>query len=211
MAADGVVVGFYLDAAAVGAEVVPVEQGGAERSDQAVGDVTGAWCVVVVFFRQGAAQHRDGGPHHVHRVAGRRQGFESRFHAGRQAAQRLEFFLVAGELGVAGQLAVYQQVGDFLEFAGGGEVEDVIAAVVQVVAGATDGAQGGVAGGNTGEGDRFLGLGKNLQGFAHVDLQLLKCIAVNVGFIGACRKRRARPCPGRGRWPPPGGVRVQVW
>jgi hypothetical protein len=40
---------------------------------------------------------------------------------------------------------MHQQVGNFLELAAGGEVEDVIAAVVQVIAGAADRAQRGVA------------------------------------------------------------------
>ena len=45
-----------------------------------------------------------------------------------------------------GRCAVDQQVGDLLELALLGDVEDVVAAVMQVVAGAADGAQRGVAG-----------------------------------------------------------------
>jgi len=49
-------------------------------------------------------------------------------------------------------------MGDFLEFAGLGDVEDVVTTVVQVVAAATDGAQRGAAGGYAGQGDGFFGL-----------------------------------------------------
>jgi hypothetical protein len=38
-----------------------------------------------------------------------------------------------------GQLAVNQQVGDFFEFAMRGDIENVIAAIVQIVAAAPDG------------------------------------------------------------------------
>ncbi len=53
---------------------------------------------------------------------------------------------------------MHEQVGDFLEFAFRGEVEDVVAAVVEVVAAAADGAEGGVAGGDAGKRDGFFGL-----------------------------------------------------
>ena len=52
---------------------------------------------------------------------------------------------------------MHQQVSHFLELGLLGEIEDVVAAVLQVIAAAPDGAQRGVAGGNAGEGDRFLG------------------------------------------------------
>ncbi len=77
---------------------------------------------------------------------------------GGQAAQGLEPGLVGGQLGPVGQLAVHQQVSDFFELAGGGEVEDVVAAVVQVVAGAADSAQRGVACRHARQGHRFLRL-----------------------------------------------------
>src|SRR5436309_599510 len=60
----------------------------------------------------------------------------------------------------AGFFLVQEQVGNLLEFGLVGEVEDVIAAVVQVVAGAPDGAQGGVPGDDSGQGDRLLGLSR---------------------------------------------------
>ena len=57
------------------------------------------------------------------------------------AAQRLEFFLVRNQFGRGRQLLMHQQVGDFLELTGVGDVQDVIAAIVQVVAGQADGAK----------------------------------------------------------------------
>ena len=55
---------------------------------------------------------------------------------------------------------MHQQVGDFLELGVVGEFKDVVAAVVQVVAAATDGAQRRVAGGDAGQGDGFFGFGR---------------------------------------------------
>jgi len=52
----------------------------------------------------------------------------------------------------------FQQVGHLLELGLVGEVEDVVAAVVQVVAAAPDGAQRGIAGRHARKGDRLLGL-----------------------------------------------------
>ena len=65
MATDGIIIGFDLDAPAVVGEVVPVQQHGAERRHQAVGDVACALDVVVVFFRQRAAEGRDAGAHQL--------------------------------------------------------------------------------------------------------------------------------------------------
>ena len=88
----------------------------------------------------------------------RRQRLEHVAHRVRQAAQRAQLRLVGGELRAVRQRAVDQQIGDLLELAALGDVEDVVAAVVQIVAGVADGAQRGVAGGDAGEGDALLGL-----------------------------------------------------
>src|SRR5580693_3062978 len=74
----------------------------------------------------------------------------------RDAAQRLQLRLVACQLGARRQVLVDQEVGDLLELRGGGDLEDVVAAVVQVVAGAPDGAQRGVARGHSRKRDRLL-------------------------------------------------------
>lgn len=57
MPADGVVVGFHINVVAVEREVIPVQQHRAEAGHQLVGDVARAGVVVVVLFRQHAAQH----------------------------------------------------------------------------------------------------------------------------------------------------------
>jgi hypothetical protein len=49
------------------------------------------------------------------------------------------------KFGLGRQLFVDQQIGDFFEFARARDVENVIAAVVQVIAGLADRAQRGVA------------------------------------------------------------------
>ncbi|MNU38646.1 hypothetical protein D3C71_273230 [compost metagenome] len=158
VATDAVVVGLHVDDAAVVAEVVPVQQGGTQVGHQAVGDVARARGVVVVFFRQHAAQYGHGRAHHVHRVAGGGQGFQCNLQLRGQAAQAAQLFLVGLQFGLVGQLAMDQQVGDFLELAGVGDVQDVVAAVVQVVAAAADRAQRGVARDHAGQRDRLLGL-----------------------------------------------------
>lgn len=66
---------------------------------------------------------------------------------------------------------MYEQVGHFLEFAAFGEIENVIATIVQVVTGLADGAQGGVARGDAGQGDGFLGLEAGFDVMAHAVLQ----------------------------------------
>jgi hypothetical protein len=49
-----------------------------------------------------------------------------------------------------------QEVSDLLELAGLGDVEDIVAAIMQVVAGSADGTEGRVAGDNSGKRDRFF-------------------------------------------------------
>jgi hypothetical protein len=63
---------------------------------------------------------------------------------------------------------VHQQVGDLLELAGVGDVEDVVAAVVQVVAGASHRAQRGVAGDHARQCDGFLDLRPGGRDFCDV-------------------------------------------
>ena len=87
-----------------------------------------------------------------------------------EAAEAAQALLVVGELGGGGELAVEEEVGDLFELAVGGEVEDVVAAVVEVVAVAAYGAEGGVAGGDSGEGYGFFwleGVGGGFGGHGH--------------------------------------------
>jgi hypothetical protein len=64
-------------------------------------------------------------------------------------------------------MAVEEQVSDLFEGALRGEGENVVAAVVEVVAVAADGAEGGVAGGHAGEGDGFFGFEGGGLGHGH--------------------------------------------
>ena len=95
-----------------------------------------------------------------------RDALQDVLHRGGQAAQRLELLLVGRQLGRGRQLAVHQQVGHLLELRRLGEVEDVVAAVVQVVALAADRAQRRVAGRHAGQRDRLLRLGSGSRGLA---------------------------------------------
>ena len=186
--ADGFVVRFNFDAAPVLREVMPVEQHRAERSHQAVGDVLGTGNAVVILFRQHAAQRGDRGAHHVHRVRGGGDGFEHRLHRGGNATQRLEFRLVGGELRAVGELAVDEQMGDLLELADIGDVEDIVAAIMQIIAGAANGAQRGVPRGDAGQGDRFFRLEVGRRCFAHIVL-LRRCRVCRLRDGGAGWRR----------------------
>ena len=68
MAADRVVIGFWLNTLAVVTVVIPVEQDGTERGQQLIGNITRAGNGVPLFFRQRTAQRRYAGAHHVHRM-----------------------------------------------------------------------------------------------------------------------------------------------
>ncbi|MNN01320.1 hypothetical protein D3C81_1139350 [compost metagenome] len=143
-----IVVSFYFDALAVVAVVIPVEQDGAQRSHQAIRDIARTRCIVVVFFRDHAAKGRDASAHHIHRMRCRRQPFQRGFYIGRQAAQFLEFDLVRFQFGDGRQLAMHQQMRDFLEFTAVSNSEDIVTTVVQIIAGFTDGAKCRIAGGH---------------------------------------------------------------
>jgi len=105
-----------------------------------------------------ASQHRNAGAQNIHGRARGRQSLQHGLERGRQAAQAGELFAVCGQLACVGKLLVHEQVRDLLEFAAGGDFEDVIAAIVQIIAAAPDGTQRGVARDDTRQGDRFLGL-----------------------------------------------------
>jgi hypothetical protein len=104
----------------------------------------------------------------------------------REAAQRFQLGLVAFQFGGGRQFAVHQQVGDFLELAGVGHVQNVVAAVVQVIAGFADGAQRGVTGGDARQGDGFFRLESG--GFGHLMSPLISSV-----------RRTARPASAQNR------------
>ena len=96
VAADAVVVGFDFDAMAVVREVVPVEEHGAERGHEAVGDVEGG--VVGVGLRLGldGGEHGDAYAEDVHGVRGGGDLFERDLYGLGKAAQAAETLLVVG-------------------------------------------------------------------------------------------------------------------
>ena len=81
------------------------------------------------------------------------------------ARSDFNFTLVGGEFRAIRQLFVNQQMRDFFEFALGGDVEDVVAAVMQIIAGLADGAQRGIARRHSGQGHGFLGFERALRRF----------------------------------------------
>ena len=153
VSADGVIIGFHVNTLAVVAVVIPVEQHRAERGHQLIGDVARTRGRMVVFLGKLTAKRRYASTHDVHRMSGCRKPLEHGFHIGGHAAERLQLGLVAREFGCSGELAVHQQVGNFLELGGFGDIENVIAPIVKVVAAAAHGTEGGVAGGNARQGD----------------------------------------------------------
>ena len=180
VAADGIVVGFHLDALAVDRVVIPVEQHRTEAGHQPVDQLAGLLGRLLRFLRQQAAEHRAAAAQHIHRVGRRRQLFQGVLQGLGQPAHRAQSGLVGLQLGAVGQLAVDDQVGDFLEFGALGEIEDVVAAIVQVIALSPYGADGGIAGGGAGESDGFLGLGQHLFGLC-VHREILHSCSVGGG------------------------------
>ena len=150
VSADRVVVGFDLDALAVVAPVIPVEQHRSERGHQPVGDVARTGDAVIVPLGKHRAQRRNRRAHDVHGMRCCGDELEDLAHRLRDATQSPQLGLVRGELGPGRKLAVHEQVRDFLEFAGVGDVENVVAAVVQIVARAADRAKCGVPGNDSG-------------------------------------------------------------
>src|SRR3546814_9406549 len=84
-----------------------------------------------------------------------------------QSAQAPELALVGLELRSGGQYAVHQQVRDPLARGPGGQVLDVVATVMAVIAAAAASTQRCIAGGGTGQAHRLLRLGRARPGVAH--------------------------------------------
>jgi len=125
---------------------------------------------VIGILGEHATESRNAGAEYVHGMRGGGQQLEGLLDGRGKTAQRAEMSLIGGELQGVGQLAVDEQVGHFFELAVGGEVGDVVAAVVEVVAVAAYGTEGGVASGDSGESYGFLWLewgGSSFGGHVH--------------------------------------------
>ena len=153
------VVGLDVDPLAVDrAEVIPVQQHRTEAGHQAVDDVACLGLGMIILLRQAAAHHRTARAHHVHRMRRRGSASSACLTATGRPRNERSLALVGLSAGLCRQHAVDQQVGDLLELTGLGEIEDVVAAIVQIVARPPDRTDGGVACDGTGQGDGLLRL-----------------------------------------------------
>ncbi len=89
-------------------------------------------------FGEHGAQDGTAGSQHVHGVCVRRDALQDVLNRCRQAAQCLELAFVSRQFGDGGQPAVHQEIGDFFELGFLREIQDVVTAIVKVVAGAAD-------------------------------------------------------------------------
>ncbi len=167
VAADGIIVGFGFDPLAVLSIVIPVQQHRAERCHKAIRDVARARRIVVVFLRQYATECGYAGTHHVHRMRRSGQAFQRHLDVGGQTAQCLQLGFVGFQFRHGRQLAMHQQVRNFFEFARVGDIENVIAAIMQIVAGLADCTQCRITGGHAGQCYGFLGFEACGWLFAH--------------------------------------------
>ncbi len=193
---DGIIAGGELDAAARAAVVEPVAQHRAQRGDEPVGDFAGTDRGVRIRLRQHAAQHRHAAAHHVHWMRGGRQLLQHLAHRLRQAAQLAQPGPVGRQLRAVRQPAMDEQMRDLLVGALLGDLQDVVAAVVQVVAGLAHRAQGGIARHHARQGNGFLRLARRGTRIVH-QLTAPTC---------PCRKRTARPASSRRRDSPDTGT-----
>jgi len=145
MACDCLVVRFDVDAATVKRIVIPVEQHRTERSQQPVGDFPGGTWAVIGRFRKRASEGGDAASQNIHRMCRSGQCLERCAHRYRKSAPALQASPVGRELAGSGQLAMHEEMRDFLEFAALRDIEYVVAAIVEVVSGAANRAQCGVA------------------------------------------------------------------
>ena len=109
-----------------------------------------------VELRLTGSEDRSAGSQDVHRMGCWRKCLECNAHRRGQPALLLQACLVGGKFDAIRQPAVDQQVGDLLEFRDIGELENVIAAVVQIVAGTAHRADSGVPRDGAGQRNRFL-------------------------------------------------------
>ncbi len=157
MHGGGIVEWFHFNAPAVVRVMVPIEKHRAHRRQQCIRDGPRGSLAVVRTFGLQAAENRDSCAQHVHRVSRGGKQFQGLFELLGQSAQRSQPCLIGGKFRGIGKLAMHQQVGHFLIVAVRGEVPDIVAAIVQIVAALSDGADGRRSSGSTGEDYGFFG------------------------------------------------------
>ena len=148
--------------------LIPVQQDAAEAGDQFVGDVARFTFRMAFAFGMNTAQHGYTGTHHIHRMGMCRQAFQHFNHTDRQAAHGFELGFISGQLEFVGQMAVNQQVGDFFKLAFLCQIQDVVTAIAQIVAGTANGTQCGIARRNAGKRNGFFRFeSRGLSSFSH--------------------------------------------
>ena len=168
MTANGLFVAFNFNAFAVVRILIPVQEDAAEAGDQFVGDVARFTFRMAFTFRMNAAQHGYAGTHHVHRMGMCRQAFQNFDHTDRQTAHRFEFGFISSQLEFIGQMAVNQQVGDFFKLAFLCQIQNVVTAIAQIVAGTANGTQFGITGRNARKRNGFFRFeSRGLSSFSH--------------------------------------------
>ncbi len=155
MPARGVVVGLDFDAPPGPGKMVPVAEHRPGRGDKPIGDVARACGGVVRRILPDSSQPSADTPVRSTSIGCAVDGIcsstaRSRGERPRSPSMRR---LYAASSRRVGQLFVDEQVGDFLELAVLRDVEDVVAAVLQVVAGAADRADRRIAGDDAGQRD----------------------------------------------------------
>jgi len=134
MLGDAVAARFHLDTAAMTREVVPVEQHRRQTSQQYIGNVARACFIVIRSFRPHAAEHGDAGAQCVHGMRRAGNQFQRLLDGGGQSAQAAQASAIRGKLRLVGEFAVDEEIRDLFKLAVRGQVGNVVAAIVQVVA-----------------------------------------------------------------------------
>ena len=143
MSGHRVLVGVHVDAHAVVAVAVPVVDDGRQHADEPVGGGVLVGEVALGFeIPQGGASRA----HDVHRVRGGGDALQDFPQRCRQSAQTLEFLPIRGELSRVREFPAEQQVRDFLERGGLGEIVDPVTPVRKPRARPAHRAERGLAG-----------------------------------------------------------------
>ena len=110
--------------------MMPIEQLRCQARHQSIGDLPRTRGRAIATFRQHASQRRHTASHHVHRMGSGRQGLQRRSDRGGQAAQGPQLRLVGRQVACRRQVVMNEKMGDFLELAGLGHIQNVVAAIM---------------------------------------------------------------------------------
>jgi hypothetical protein len=106
---------------------------------------------VIALLRKAATESGYTRSKHIHRVRRGGKGLEGSEHRRRKSSHGAKLGFVIDELLAIRKDTVDKQVGDFLEFAMGSKVQNVVAPVMKVIPTASNRAKSRVAGGDSGE------------------------------------------------------------